>query len=249
MLHVSFIVALLVAFATTQAANLVTTLYLHRSLAHRSMTLSRPLELACRLLLWLTIGIDRREWVAVHRKHHVYSDEPNDPHSPIQKGVMHVLLFNAAYYRKEAKRAETVSTHVKDIPVDVLDRTVFSQGFLGVGIGIGLLAVLFGPANAALVAVTHMVMYIGLGGAVNGFGHWFGKRPHDNKATNLRWLAMLTGGEGMHNEHHEYPRSPRFGRTWWDVGGKLAAAMSKVKLLTIHESSRILREQAVAAGG
>jgi stearoyl-CoA desaturase (delta-9 desaturase) len=118
-----------------------------------------------------------------------------------------------------------------------------------VGLGIALMVLLFGPVSAAVIAVAHTVMYIGLGGAVNGFGHWFGKRPHDNKATNLRWLAMLTAGEGMHNEHHEHPRSPRFGRTWWDLGGKLASAMARIRLVTLHESSRAVREQAMAAGG
>jgi stearoyl-CoA desaturase (delta-9 desaturase) len=247
-LHLPLIVALLIAFAVTQLANLVTTLYLHRTLAHRSMTMSKPLEFASRVVLWLTMGIDRREWVAVHRKHHIFSDEPSDPHSPIQKGVGHVVLFNAAYYRSEAKRADTIEAHGRDIAPDRWEWALFSTGLLGVGIGIALPVLLFGPVSAAIIAVAHTVMYIGLGGCVNGFGHWFGKRPHDNKATNLRWLAMLTAGEGMHNEHHHRPRSPRFGRSWWDVGGKLASAMARIRLVTLHESSRVVREQAMAAG-
>ena len=243
LLHVPILVALLIAFVITQVANLVTTLYLHRTLAHRSMTMSKPLEFASRLELWLTMGIDRREWVAVHRKHHVFSDEPNDPHSPIQKGVAHVLLFNAAYYRSEAKRPETIDVHGRDIVRDRWERMLFSRGLLGVGLGIALMVLLFGPVSAAVIAVAHTVMYIGLGGCVNGFGHWFGKRPHDNKATNLRWLAMLTAGEGMHNEHHQYPRSPRFGSTWWDIGGKFSAVLARLGLAQVHESSRFTRDQ------
>jgi stearoyl-CoA desaturase (delta-9 desaturase) len=90
-----------------------------------------------------------------------------------------------------------------------------------------------------VIAVAHTVMYIFLGGCVNGLGHWFGRRPHDNKATNQRWLALLTGGEGMHNEHHEYPRSPFFGSSWWDIGGKFATLLARLKLVTLHRSSRL----------
>jgi stearoyl-CoA desaturase (delta-9 desaturase) len=238
-LSVPLIVALVIAFAVTQLANVVTTLYLHRALSHRAMTVSRPAELAMRAVLWLTMGIDRREWVAVHRKHHVFSDEPQDPHSPIQKGVWKVTLLNVVYYRREAKKDDTVETYAKDLAPDRIEQALFSRGLLGVGISGAALVLLFGWWTAAVIAVAHTVMYILLGGCVNGLGHWFGRRPHDNKATNQRWLALLTGGEGMHNEHHEYPRSPFFGSTWWDIGGKLATMLAKLRLVTLHHSSRL----------
>jgi stearoyl-CoA desaturase (Delta-9 desaturase) len=241
-LAVSWPVALLIAFAITQVANVVTTLYLHRALAHRSVQLSPAVELLFRTVMWLTIGIDRQEWVAVHRKHHVYSDEPPDPHSPIQKGVWNVFAFNVGYYRVEAKKPDTVDTYARDLAPDRIERLLFSHGFAGVGIGLVALALLFGPFTALLIGVAHVVLYIGLSGAVNGFGHWFGAHPHDNKATNLRWLALLTAGEGMHNEHHEFPRSPRFGSTWWDLGGKLAGLLSRLGVARLHDSSRLRRD-------
>ena len=239
---VPFFVALLLAFAITQLSNLVTTLYLHRTLSHKSLTLSKPVELAMRSVLWLSMGIDRREWVAVHRKHHVFSDEADDPHSPIQKGVWRVTFGNVVYYRREAKRPGTVDTYARDLVPDRAERLFFSKGLLGVSLSIAALVVLFGPVSAAVIAVVHTVLYIGLGGCVNGLGHWFGRRPNDNKATNQRWLALLTAGEGMHNEHHENPRSPRFGASWWDLGGKLAGLLARFKLVTLHESSRLNRE-------
>jgi stearoyl-CoA desaturase (Delta-9 desaturase) len=236
--NVPLVVALLVAFVITQVANLATTLYLHRCLSHRAMTMSAPLEFTMRAVLWATIGINRREWVAVHRKHHVFSDEPQDPHSPIQKGVWRVTFGNVVYYRREGKRAETLATYAKDLAPDRLDRLVFSHGMVGVGLGIALLVLLFGPATAAVVAVAHTVLYIMLSGCVNGLGHWYGRRPNDNKATNQRWLALLTAGEGMHNEHHEHPRSPYFGRSWWDLGGRAATLLSRAGLVRMHESPR-----------
>lgn len=242
MFSVPLVVALLIAFAITQLSNLVTTLYLHRALSHKAMTIGRPLELVMRAVLWLSMGIERREWVAVHRKHHVFSDEPQDPHSPIQKGVWKVTFLNVVYYRREAKRVDTVETYAKDLAPDRIERLLFSKGLLGVGISIVALIVLFGPLTAAIIAVTHTVLYILLGGCVNGLGHWFGRRPHDNKATNQRWLALLTAGEGMHNEHHEYPRSPFFGSTVWDIGGRTARVLARLKLLTLHESARLQRD-------
>ncbi len=250
MLSVSLPVALLIAFAITQLANVVTTLYLHRALSHRAMTLSPPLELAVRTVLWLTIGIDRREWVAVHRKHHVFSDEPQDPHSPIQKGVWHVTLGNVLYYRREADKPETLSAYARDLEPDRWERMVFSHGMVGVGLGVALLVVLFGPLTAAIIAVVHTVLYIFLSGCVNGLGHWLGRRPHDNKATNQRWLALLTCGEGMHNDHHEYPRSPYFGSSWWDLGGRLGRIFARFNLAVMHESTRYSRDNdPVPVGG
>jgi len=240
---VPLVVSLLVAFAITQLANVVTTLYLHRALSHRAMTLKPGVEHVMRVVLWLTLGIDRREWVAVHRKHHVFSDEPQDPHSPIQRGVWTVTFGNVGLYRREAKRPETVATYARDLVPDRAERLLFSHGLLGLGLGVALLVVLFGPVSAAVIGVVHFVLYIFLSGCVNGLGHWYGRRPHDNKATNQRWLALLTGGEGMHNEHHEYPRSPYFGSTRWDLGGGMVRLLSKLHLVVVHESSRFSRDR------
>ena len=234
--------ALLLAFILSQVANLATTLYLHRTLAHRAMAMRPGVELFSRFVLWITVGLDRREWVAVHRKHHVFNDEPDDPHSPRHKGVAQVLLLNAGYYRIEAKRAATISSYGRDIRDDRWERLVFGHGFAGPLLGLVILAVLFGPIWALVIGVVHAGLYILQGGMVNSLAHHFGRRPHPNSATNLRWVALLTAGEGMHNEHHEYPRSPRFGTTWWDLGGKIAGGLARLRLVKLHESTRLVRQ-------
>ena len=58
--------------------------------------------------------------------------------------------------------------------------------------------------------LTHVAAYILLNSAVNSLGHTIGYRNYRNQATNLQWLAFMTGGEGLHNNHHEYPTSARF---------------------------------------
>ena len=59
--------------------------------------------------------------------------------------------------------------------------------------------------------------YLGLSGAVNAVGHTVGRRPNDNSATNGWFLALLTCGEGLHNNHHDRPTSPRFSRRWSQI--------------------------------
>src|SRR5258707_9335419 len=77
----------LVALALTQIAAIATSVYLHRGLAHRSLRLHPVADAAFRTVLWLTTGQTRREWVAVHRKHHTFTDREGDPHSPRLLGL------------------------------------------------------------------------------------------------------------------------------------------------------------------
>src|SRR4030095_8626081 len=70
-----------VAIGLTQIAIIATSIYLHRALAHRSLHLHPVAEVGFRVALWLTTGLSRQQWVAVHRKHHTFTDRQGDPHS------------------------------------------------------------------------------------------------------------------------------------------------------------------------
>ncbi len=117
--------SLVVGLSVTMLANLGTTIYLHRSLAHKSLTLKIPLAFLCRLGLWLSTGIRPRQWVAVHRKHHVFTDQEGDPHSPVLLGWKKVQIMNVALYRRTAKNASTVARYAKDIPRTKIDRLLW----------------------------------------------------------------------------------------------------------------------------
>lgn len=201
--------ALLIGFATAQFATFVTTIYLHRATTHKALRLSPGLVFACRFATWTTTGIKPREWAAVHRRHHAFTDEPEDPHSPAQLGWLRVQLTNAALYRRAARDGVTVARYARDIPADRWDRVLFDRSWLGLGLGIALLILVLGPVWGLVAAAWHMVAYLALNGAVNAVTHTFGTRPHDNSATNLQWLAFLTGGEGLHNNHHAAPTAAR----------------------------------------
>src|SRR5438270_10582921 len=133
-----------VGVVLTQVAVLATSIYLHRALAHRALVVHPAADTLFRIVLWLTTGQQRQQWVAVHRKHHAFTDRDGDPHSPRLLGVWRVLLFNAYYYAREAGNPQTLATYASDVPEDWLDRAIFSRGWVGLGIGIVALCLVLG---------------------------------------------------------------------------------------------------------
>jgi stearoyl-CoA desaturase (delta-9 desaturase) len=230
------LLAVVVGFAVTQVAIAATTVYLHRCLAHRAVALKGPVPFAFRLVLWLSTGIKPRAWAAVHRKHHAFTDTDQDPHSPAIMGWVRVQLTNPALYRRSATDPATLDRFGKDLPADAWDRVLFDRSGLGLGIGITLLIVLLGPIWGVVAAAFHMAAYLELSGAVNAVGHRFGRRPFENSATILQSLALVTGGEGLHNNHHAAPTSATFAlqRGQVDLGFWLIRALSAVKLATVR---------------
>ena len=78
----SLLISLAIAIGLTQVATFSTTIYLHRCATHRALILHPAIAWAFRFALWVTTGLSTREWVAVHRKHHAFTDQEGDPHSP-----------------------------------------------------------------------------------------------------------------------------------------------------------------------
>jgi len=210
------VLALGCVFVTVQIATLCTTIYLHRALSHRAVTLAPGVELAMRFLVWLTTGIEPRQWAAVHRKHHKFSDAEGDPHSPYVHGFWQIQLLNYVYYRREAANPETISRFTKDMTDDRWDR-LFSNSWLGLGLFAALWVLAFGPLLGAIAFGLHVGLYIFLNASINGAAHWIGYQRFANSARNMWFLALLTGGEGLHNNHHEFPGSSRFAQRWWEI--------------------------------
>jgi stearoyl-CoA desaturase (delta-9 desaturase) len=207
----SLTLSLIVAAILIQVAVFSTTIYLHRTATHRALVLHPSVAWAFRFALWLTTGLSTKEWVAIHRKHHAFTDEEGDPHSPHLMGFWSVQLGNVFHYVKEAKNKDVIERYSRDIKEDWWDRTFFNRGLLGLSVGTIALCGVLGIGWGLLAAGVHAVMYVFvLSSSINGLCHAVGYRNFDNTATNLRFLALLTGGEGLHNNHHGYPRSPKF---------------------------------------
>lgn len=211
------LLAVLLGFAVSVIANLCTTVYLHRALSHRALVLRRPAIEVFRVLQWITTGIRPQQWVAVHRKHHAFTDVEGDPHSPVLLGWTTVQMKNVALYRREAKNPETIARYAKDVPRTRADRWCYDHALLGLSIGTGLLVAVFGWQLGLLAAFAHMNIYLAGSAAVNAIGHHFGRRPYDNGAGNLQWLAFVTAGEGLHNNHHAAPTSARLSHRWYEI--------------------------------
>jgi len=225
-----------VAMTVAQAAVVTTSVYLHRALAHRALTVRPVADVLFRMVLWLTTGQRRQEWVAVHRKHHAFTDRVGDPHSPRLLGFWRVQLWNVYYYMREVRNPETIRKFASDIPEDRWDRALFSHGLLGLGLGIALLCLVLGLWFGLMAALAHTVLYVFvLAPLINGLAHWRGAQNFRNTAHNLRVLAWVTGGESLHNNHHAHPRAPKFsvGRFEFDPSWLVIRALAAVGLIVI----------------
>jgi stearoyl-CoA desaturase (delta-9 desaturase) len=237
-----------VAVALTEIAVIATSVYLHRALAHRALVVHPAAELAFRMVLWLTTGQRRQQWVAVHRKHHAFTDREGDPHSPRLLGFWRVQLLNVVYYVREARNRETIQKFAPDVVEDRLDRAVFSWGWVGLGLGITLLCLVLGVWPGLIAALAHAVLYVfGVAPLINGVGHWRGAQNFRNTAYNSSGLAWVTGGESLHNNHHAHPRAPKFSvrRSEFDPSWPVVRALAAVGLVVIVGAPVSLR----ASGG
>jgi stearoyl-CoA desaturase (delta-9 desaturase) len=237
-----FWIAVVSAVVVTQLALIATSVYLHRALAHRAVAVAPTAEVMFRIVLWLTTGQRRQEWVAVHRKHHAFTDQDGDPHSPRLLGLWRVQLLNVVYYIREARDPETVRKFARDIPEDRLDR-LFSRGILGLGLGIAFLCVALGVWPGLLAALLHAVLYVFVAAPlINGLGHWRGAQNFRNTAYNSVVLACLTAGESLHNNHHAQPRAPKFSvrRFEFDPSWPVIRALVAMRLAVILGSPTAL---------
>jgi stearoyl-CoA desaturase (delta-9 desaturase) len=247
-------VAVIVGLVVCQVAIFITTIFLHRTLSHRALTMSPALRFFCRVLTWISTGIRAREWVAVHRRHHAFTDVEGDPHSPALEGFATVQIGNVVLYRRAARDPKTIARYAKDLPPDRWDRVLFDHGVVGLAIGVGILYALFRNWElTAIAAGVHVVSYLALNSAVNAVGHRFGRRVFEGLATNSQWLAWLTAGEGLHSNHHAAPTSARlsFQRRQIDPAWALIVLGQKLRWLTVrhlepHVMSRAVRPRQAA---
>jgi stearoyl-CoA desaturase (Delta-9 desaturase) len=199
---------LLITAGILQVSVFLTTIYLHRAMCHRGLELHPVIANLMHLELSLFTGIVPREWVAVHRKHHHFSDREGDPHSPYLLGLWQVFFGNFFLYRTETKNQATIRKYTPDYHPDLVDRIPFIRyGVLG---GLAIFMLMFGWAWGLAAWAFHVVGYILLNASINSLCHMVGYRNYDNLATNNRIIAWMTGGEGLHNNHHEYPSSAKF---------------------------------------
>ena len=213
----------LVLLGFTHITIISVTLYLHRYQAHRAVEMSPVLSHFFRFWLWLTTGMNTKEWVAVHRKHHDVSDTSEDPHSPWAYGIYKVLFLGAWLYHREAKKSETLRHYGQGTPDDWMEKNIYAYGYLGVGLLFAFNVLVLGVIPGILIWGAQMLWIpIWAAGVINGLGHWLGYRNFDTNegSSNIVPWGIWIGGEELHNNHHAFANSAKFSQRPWefDVG-------------------------------
>ena len=190
----------------------------HRLHTHRSYKVPKFIEYFFAVCAVLTLQGGPIFWVAVHRIHHQYSDEKGDPHTPRDgRWWSHMLwtIFGETLHSNTAVTGKYAPDLLQDRFYRVLNTWHWVPLVL---LGVGLYAV--GGAPYVLWGIFFRVVF-GLHATwlVNSATHVWGTRrfetPDDSK--NSMWVALLTFGEGWHNNHHALPRSARHGLSWSEI--------------------------------
>ena len=218
--------------------NLCVTLYLHRSATHEGVKFHPVVENAMRFWLWLTTGMKTREWVAVHRKHHAFSDRPGDPHSPVNEGLLEITCGGVFFYRDTARDKETLDKYGKGCPDDWMERNIYTpRPFMGLLSMMAVDVLLFG-IGWGLIAWTCMAVWIPIfGNVINGIGHAIGYRNFETKdsSRNIIPLGLWIVGEELHNNHHADPKSAKFKAKWYefDIGWMYISLLKTFRLANV----------------
>jgi stearoyl-CoA desaturase (delta-9 desaturase) len=219
---------LLVLAITYTLSGLGVTVGFHRLFTHRSFKTTRGVRALLAVLGSTAVEGPLIEWVATHRKHHRFSDQPGDPHSPHLegapgwRGALRGLGHAHVGWMFRGKDMANPARYAKDLLADG-DLRFISRTFpLWVAVG---LAVPFALGVALTGSVAGGLTGLLWGGAVrvfllhhatfsiNSLCHYFGRRPFatGDQSHNLAWLAPIALGEAWHNNHHAFPTSARHG--------------------------------------
>jgi stearoyl-CoA desaturase (Delta-9 desaturase) len=235
----------------------------HRLLTHRSFKTRPWLRYTLAVLGSMSVQGSVIDWVADHRKHHTFTDEPGDPHSPhsehgrglvgVLVGLWHAHVGWLFHTHGQASSRRFAPDLTGDPVMRAINRRFPGIALLSMAIpfllGFGLSggSIVSGGLSALLwgglvrVFVVHHVTW-----SVNSICHFFGTQRFStgDRSTNVFWLALPTLGEAWHHNHHAFPRSAFHGLRWYefDPSGWLILAMAKAGLA--WDIERVSAEQA-----
>ena len=217
------------------------TVFLHRGQAHRGIIFHPILSHFMRFWLWLTTGMVTKQWVAIHRKHHRYSDVEGDPHSPHVYGIKRVFFKGAFLYHDASKDKDMVNTYGVGTPSDWMELHVYTPySRLGISILLVFNTLMFGFWGILIWGIQMIWIPFWAAGVINGIGHWIGYRNGETKdySRNISPWGIIIGGEELHNNHHLEPASARLSKTRWefDIGWMYIQILSKLRLLTVKNT-------------
>lgn len=197
----------------------------HRLLSHKSFETYRPVRWFIAWIGGLAGEGSAIHWSANHRIHHAKSDHEGDPHSPREGFLWSHMLWCMQRIGAEDRRAlhrRWAPDLLKDPILRFLDSTfllwqiVVGATLAGIGYAIG------GWTMSASLVVwgvfVRMVIVLHATWCINSVTHVWGYKTYDNDddSKNLWWVAVITFGEGWHNNHHAYQKAANYGHRWWE---------------------------------
>jgi len=223
----------------THITILCVTLFLHRGQAHRAVTFHPAIEHFMRFWLWMTTGQITKQWVAVHRKHHRFTEQPGDPHSPHVFGFWRVLFKGAFLYHSATKDSKMVAQYGSGTPDDWMERNVYTpHSRLGIILLLLINLLCFSWWGLLIWGMQMIWIPFWAAGVVNGVGHWLGYRNGETRdhSTNFSPWGIIIGGEELHNNHHLDPASAKLSRKWWefDIGWTWICLLERFELATVR---------------
>jgi stearoyl-CoA desaturase (delta-9 desaturase) len=206
------------------------TAFYHRYFSHRAFRTSRAAQFVFALLGASALQRGPLWWASHHRHHHAHADQPDDAHSARRHGFAwsHAGWFLApAHFRTRLERVHDLARFPELRWLDRFD-IVVALGLAALLLAIDLQTFVWGFC-VSTVALYHATF------TINSLAHRFGGRRYataDDSRNNF-WLALITFGEGWHNNHHYYPRAARQGFYWWEIdltwyGLRLLAALGLI---------------------
>lgn len=240
---------LLIFFVTLIPFGFGVTVGFHRLFTHRAFKTSAPMRLMWAVLGSMALEGPVIEWVAYHRRHHRFSDQEGDPHSPhvghgegvrgAIRGLFYAHVGWVLFSDEGAEEEKYAPDLIADPVVRFVDRTFILWVTVGLavpfGLGVALTGTIFGGlmgllwGGAVRIFALHHITF-----CVNSLCHFFGTRNFAtaDESRNLAWLAPFTFGEAWHNNHHAFPTSARHGlsRAEFDPSALLIALMERLGL-------------------
>jgi stearoyl-CoA desaturase (delta-9 desaturase) len=199
----------------------------HRFFTHRSFEAGPVVKVALAVLGAMTLQGPVTQWVTDHRKHHARSDQDGDPHSPHLSGGGFVGAVRGLWHAHvgwmfTTKGMERGSIYGRDLFEDRTIRVIDRLYLVWVAISIGLPFLIGYAVTGSVARGVEAMVWAGLVRifafehatfAVNSICHTFGRRTYEarDQSRNNWFVALLTFGEGWHNNHHAFPRSARHG--------------------------------------
>ena len=198
----------------------------HRLLTHSSFETYRPIRWFFALCGTLAGEGPPIMWVSAHRKHHRFSDQEHDPHSPRDGAWWSHMNWMFPRYGSQ-HWAQLYRQYAPDLMKDRSLR-LLDRGFLWLHLGLGVIVFAVGllvwDVNTAISLVAwgmfaRLVYMLHVTWAVNSASHMWGYRTYETRdnSRNLWWVGLLAWGEGWHNNHHAFPRVACHGHRWWEL--------------------------------